>query len=122
MFSEVARERRPVGDHVVEPRPDDAARHGPHGDLAGERRIPAAQRQLPARDQDRDEDPGGEQDPVPARRERAEMEDERIRRARDRGQQHASKISASRWGRSGGSCARGGLVPNLAVLLIVRLN
>ena len=60
---EVARERRPVGDDVVEARADDAARHGPHGDLAGEPRIAPAQRQLAARDQDRDQDPGASRIP-----------------------------------------------------------
>ena len=57
MSLEVARERRPVGDDVVEPGADDAARHRPDRDLARERGIALAQRELAPRDQDRDEDP-----------------------------------------------------------------
>ena len=93
--AQVPRERRPVGDDVVEARSHDAERHRPDRDLAGQRRIAPAQRQLLPRDEDGDDDADRQQDAVPAGCQRAQMEDERVGRARDRGQQHASKIPSS---------------------------
>ena len=103
---EVAAEPAPVGGDVVQPRADHAGRDAPRGDRC--RRGPGVAapvelaRREPAGDQDADRD----QRAVPAQLEDADLEDQRIGRARDGEQRQAGSRACASRPRAGASRRR----------------
>ncbi len=85
-----ANRARPVRHHVVQAGADQPERDDPERDRVGEIPVDPASLQLAPRDRTPDQHAEGEQQAVPADVERAPVDEEAARGARDVGEQHGT--------------------------------
>ncbi len=89
------RERAPVGDHVVEPRPHQAERHRPHGDRVHQFGIDLAPSEFLAGDPARKQHRQRQDQPIPARLQAVKTEQKRVAGTGDREQLHRAQLRLS---------------------------